>query len=143
MVWHSLQMKLCLRQAHWIFWDGETHSLGDGLTLIHGGGHFDGGAMLHWREGAAGCGALMAGDIIQVVHDRRYVSFMYSYMNYIPLSAEKVERLVRVVEPLAFDRIYSPWPGRVVSTDGKAAVRRSAERYIRAITNGPSSKKTT
>ncbi len=137
---HAADRKWVTRQDDClVFWEGENHSLGEGLTLIHGGGHFEGGAMLHWVEGAGGRGVLMAGDIIQVVHDRRYVSFMYSYPNYIPLAREQVDRLVEAIEPFAFDRIYSPWPRRVVATDAKAAVRRSAERYIRAINYEPSS----
>ena len=43
--------------------------------------------MLHWPAGANGKGALLTGDIIQVVQDRRYVSFMRSYPNLIPLGA--------------------------------------------------------
>ncbi len=31
-------------------WEGETRDLGDGLTLIHCGGHFAGGTVLHWRR---------------------------------------------------------------------------------------------
>ena len=61
------------------FWEGETKALWDGLTLIRGGGHFAGGTLLHWPAGADGAGALLTGDIIQVVPDRRWVSFMYSY----------------------------------------------------------------
>ncbi len=76
---------------------------------------------------------MLAGDIIQVAYDPRWVSFMYSYVNYIPLSEAKVQHLASAVEPYAFDRIYSPWPGRVVRQDGKATVRRSAERYIAAM----------
>jgi len=30
-----------------VFWDGETKALGDGLTLVRCGGHFDGGTVLH------------------------------------------------------------------------------------------------
>ena len=52
----------------------------------------------------------------------------------IPLPPFKVRRLVDVVEPYDFERIYSPWPGRIVQEDGKGAIRRSAERYIAAIT---------
>ena len=36
-------------------WEGETLELGDGLTLIRGGGHFAGGTMLHRADGAARC----------------------------------------------------------------------------------------
>lgn len=116
-----------------VFWEGETQALGEELTLIRGGGHFAGGAMLHWAAGADGRGVLLPGDIIQVVHDRNWVSFMYSYVNLIPLPPSKVRHLVEAVEPYDFDRIYSPWLERIVMTDGKAAVRRSAERYIASI----------
>ncbi len=68
-----------------------------------------------------------------VVGDRRWVSFMYSYPNLIPLGADAVRRIVAAVEPFAFDRIYGAWSDRMVSTDAKAAMRRSAARYIAAI----------
>ena len=112
-------------------WSGDTQELFGGLTLIRGGGHFEGGAMLHWPQGAEGEGALLSGDIIQVVPDRRWVSFMYSYPNLIPLPATEVRRMVAAVEPFEFERIYGAWWPRVVQADGKEAVRRSAERYIR------------
>lgn len=115
------------------FWEGETHPISDNLTLIRCGGHFDGGTVLHWPGGADGKGALLSGDIIQVVPDRRWVSFMYSYPNLIPLPASAVQRVVEAVEPAAFDRIYGAWWGKVVRCDAKAAVRRSAERYVRAV----------
>jgi hypothetical protein len=67
------------------------------------------------------------------VHDRRYVSFMYSYPNLIPLPGHIVARMARRVDELRFDRIYGAWWGRVVERDGRAAVRRSAERYLAAL----------
>lgn len=115
------------------FWQGETKPLWAGMTLIRGGGHFDGGTVLHWPAGAEGKGALLTGDILQVVSDRRYVSFMYSYPNLIPLPAREVQRIVAAVEPYAFDRIYGAWWDRVVKEDAKTAVSRSAERYIQAL----------
>jgi hypothetical protein len=114
------------------FWDGERLELGDGLTLIRCGGHFEGGTVLHWAAG----NALLSGDIVQVVPDRRRVSFMYSYPNLIPLDAQAIHRIVVALEPFDFDRIYGAWWGRVVASDGKAAVARSAERYLRAIGAG-------
>jgi len=116
------------------FWDGEMKQIGHGLTLIRCGGHFDGGTVLHWSEGADGKGAILSGDILQVVPDRRWVSFMYSYPNLIPLPASTVRRVVAAVEPFEFDRIYGAWWNKVVARDAKAAVRRSADRYINAIT---------
>ncbi|RMF78722.1 MAG: MBL fold metallo-hydrolase [Chloroflexi bacterium] len=116
-----------------VFWQGETHALWDGITLIRCGGHFDGAQVLHWAAGADGKSALLAGDVIMVANDRAHVTFMYSYPNYIPLSASKVRRIVAAVEPFAYDRIYAAWWNRTIFTDAKAAVKRSAERYIKAI----------
>lgn len=116
-----------------IHWEGETLSLGEDLTLRRCGGHFDGSSVLHWAAGAGGKGALFTGDTIYVASDRRYVSFMQSYPNYIPMPASSVRHIVAAVEPFSFDQIYSSWPERVVESNGKSAVRRSAERYIRAI----------
>ena len=97
-----------------VFWEGETKALADDLTLIRCGGHFEGGTVLHWAVGAAGKGTLLTGDIIQVVPDRKYVSFMYSYPNYIPLPASAIERIVRAVEPYSFDRIYGAFWDMVI-----------------------------
>ena len=51
---------------HVVLWQGETHELGDGLTLVRCGGHFAGGQVLH----VAGRNALLSGDIVQVIPDR-------------------------------------------------------------------------
>jgi glyoxylase-like metal-dependent hydrolase (beta-lactamase superfamily II) len=115
------------------FWSGETKSLADGVTLIRTGGHFPGSTVLHWAGGAGGKGVLMTGDTIMVVPDTRWVSFMYSYPNLIPLNARAVERIVKSVRAFPFDRIYAGWWDRVLDRDGKAALQRSAERYIAAI----------
>lgn len=114
------------------FWNGNTADPlpGSGLTLIHCGGHFPGSCALHWSQGAEGRGALLTGDTIQVVADRRWVSFLYSYPNLIPLDAPAIERIVAAVEPFAFDRLYGGWPESVVANDARAAVHRSAERYL-------------
>lgn len=115
------------------FWEGETKTLLGDLTLIRCGGHFHGGTVLHWPNGAGGRGVLLTGDIINVVQDRRYVSFMYSFPNLIPLSPGAVRRVVAAVEPYKYDRIYSAWWDKVTMADAKNAVHRSAERYIAAI----------
>ncbi len=107
-----------------------------GLTLIQCGGHFEGSAVLHWARGAEGRGTLFTGDTITVAPDRRFVSIMRSYPNLIPLSASEVRRIVATVQPYRFDRIYGGWWDRVVDRDGKAAVQKSADRYIRWIEGG-------
>jgi hypothetical protein len=76
---------------------------------------------------------LLSGDIINVVQDRRYVSFMYSFPNLIPLSPGAVRRVLAAVEPFAYDRIYGGWWEKVILQDARHAVHYSAERYIAQI----------
>jgi hypothetical protein len=114
-------------------WDGDTKELDGGLTLVRCGGHFEGGTVLHWPAGAGGRGALLSGDIVQVIPDRAHVSFMYSYPNLIPLPEHEVRRIAARLEPLAFERIYGAWWGRIVRREGRRVVLRSAERYVRAL----------
>jgi hypothetical protein len=125
------------------FWEGETRGLEDvgveGLTLVRCGGHFEGGTVLHWARGAEGRGALLSGDVVQVVQDRRWVSFMRSYPNLIPLDAASVTRIVSATEPFEYDRIYGAWWDLHVERDAKAAVARSAARYLAAIAGPPAS----
>jgi glyoxylase-like metal-dependent hydrolase (beta-lactamase superfamily II) len=128
---HEAERKWVLRSDPAVrFWEGETHELAGGLTLIRCGGHYEGGQVLHWRERRA----LLSGDIVQVIPDRRYVSFMYSYPNLIPLPPSKVKRIADALAPFEFDTIYGAWFDRFVEADGSNIVRRSADRYIRAVT---------
>jgi hypothetical protein len=113
------------------FWTGETHQLWDGLTLINVGVHFAGGQVLHCAGAGGGAGAVLSGDIMTVVPDRRYVSFMYSYPNLIPERPEVIRRGLARLAPYPFERVYGAWWRRVVHTDGAAAVARSADRYLR------------
>ncbi len=115
------------------FWSGATHALAEGVTLINAPGHYDGGTMLHWADGAAGRGALLSGDIIQVVPDSRHVSFMRSYPNLIPLNARTVQGIAAAVAPFAYERIYGAWWDRIVARDAKARVASSVSRYLRWI----------
>lgn len=115
------------------YWAGTTHSLWDGMTLVNCGGHFAGGAVLHWPGGAGGRGALLTGDVIQVVQDRRYVSFMRSYPNLIPLSPAAISRILERTDSFAFEHIYGAWWQRNILSDGKGALKRSAQRYLRAM----------
>ncbi|MGX1166729.1 glyoxylase-like metal-dependent hydrolase (beta-lactamase superfamily II) [Bradyrhizobium sp. USDA 372] len=116
-----------------VHWTGESHRLSEGVLLLRTGGHFAGATVLHYAHGADGKGALLTGDIAQVTMDRRFVSFMYSYPNYMPLNAAAVRRIASAVEPLAFDRIYGAWWGRNIASGAKAAFAASVARYLAAI----------
>lgn len=115
------------------FWDGDRHALGAGLTLVRVGGHFPGSTVLHWHEGPHGGGALFPGDALQVVSDRRHVTFMYSYPNYMPLPPADVRRIRERLVGLDYADVYGYSRGRNIIGGGRAAVDASFERYLRAV----------
>jgi len=111
-------------------WQGETREILPGVTLIRSGGHFEGGALLHWAQGSRGKGALLTGDLLQVTADRKFVSFMWSYPNFIPLGAKAVETIAERVKPWAYDTIYGAFWDRVIPTNAKEIMARSAARHV-------------
>jgi hypothetical protein len=58
---------------------------------------------------------------------------MDSYPNFIPLSAPAIQKIVKAVKPFPYERVCRAFWDLVIETDGKAAVQRSAERYLQAI----------
>jgi hypothetical protein len=115
------------------FWEGERRHVVGGLTLVRTGGHFEGFQVLHWPGGAGGRGVLFSGDQPLVCQDRRWVTFMYSYPNLIPLGPQAIRRIAEVLATLSFDRLYGAFPGQAVEADAHAAVARSAARYLARI----------
>jgi hypothetical protein len=117
------------------FWDGDTLPLLPDVTMIRGGGHFAGGSMLHWAKGAGGRGVLCSSDIATVATSRRLLTFMYSYPNFIPLSASEVQGIAAALAPFRFDTIYGHYFDRVIPTGGEALLKASVARYLAAISD--------
>jgi hypothetical protein len=121
---HVVRPDPCLR-----FWEGETQALAPGLDLHRLGGHFAGGAIAHWAAGAGGRGALLSGDILQVMPDRRHLGFMRSYPCLIPLPPAEVRRMADRCAALEFEAIYGAFHEREIIAGAKPALAASAARY--------------
>ena len=115
------------------FWEGDSLELWSGLTLIKGGGHFDGGTMLHWSQGDGGKGIVCCADITFITPDRKFVTFMRSYPTFIPLSAAGARAVAGTLAPYEFDRMYGHFFDMVIEADAKNVVRASLDRYVRAV----------
>ena len=115
------------------FWRGDERVLSPGVTLIRCGGHFPGSTALHWKDGPRAGGALFPGDALQVVSDRRHVAFMYSYPNIIPMKPADVRSMRDRLRPFEFEDVFGFSRGRNIIGDGRAAVDRSFDRYLRAV----------
>jgi glyoxylase-like metal-dependent hydrolase (beta-lactamase superfamily II) len=110
------------------FWMGESKDILTGITIHRLGGHFPGSTVLLWADWRA----LFPGDTILVAPDGKYVSFMWSYPNNVPLPAAEVERIGRRLQVLDFDSIYSPfWERGEIERNAKEAVDRSIPRQLK------------
>lgn len=110
-----------------VFWSGESLKVASGIILHRIGGHFKGATVAEWQERV-----LLTGDIVRIVADRRWVSFMYSYPNLIPLPASTVEGMASQLNTMKFDRLYDAFH-RVITSGAQEAVQRSAQRYVDAL----------
>ena len=89
--------------------------------------------MLHWAGGASGRGFVCSSDTAYVAADRRQVSFMRSYPNFLPLPAERVQAIAKALAPFEFDKMFGNFFESVIESGAKQAFSRSVERYLAAI----------
>ena len=111
--WHTDNLEWAMRpDPAYVFWEGETHPLWDGLTLVRCGGHFTGSAVLHWPGGAEGRGALLTGDtltstVIQALYDTTALGFLPEIIahtasgDYGPL-ADLTSRLLSIYKQISY-----------------------------------------
>ena len=128
---HAADKSWIMRSAPCLkLWSGETKELLPGLRLIRVGGHFDGGTVMHWAQGAGNKGALLSGDLLQVTQDRKFVSFMWSYPNFIPLGEKAVSAIAKRLEPWTYEVIYGAFWDRFIAKDGTKVTEKSVARHI-------------
>jgi glyoxylase-like metal-dependent hydrolase (beta-lactamase superfamily II) len=104
-------------------WSGEREVL-PGVVLRTIGGHFPGSGVVHWDRGV-----VLSGDTVFPGPSERWVTFQRSFPNAIPLSAATVRRVADTICDRPFDRMYGNLGNRIPD-DARAAVLRSADRYI-------------
>lgn len=115
------------RTGHCIVTFDEQVEVISGMILRRVGGHFP-GSSIAWWPGHDDAGVMLGGDTISPVARTGWVTFMRSFPNYLPLSANVVRRIAGSVNDLTFDRLYGNF-GQQTPEGADAAVQNSAERY--------------
>jgi glyoxylase-like metal-dependent hydrolase (beta-lactamase superfamily II) len=134
---HAADKQWIMRSAPCLeLWSGETKEIMPGLTLIRTGGHFPGGTVMHWAQGAGNKGALLSGDLLQVTADRKFVSFMWSYPNFIPLGSSAVQAISERLRPWSYEVIYGAFWDRVIAADARRVTDASVARHIEILRRG-------
>jgi hypothetical protein len=117
---------------HIRYWSGDELRLSADVTLLRVGGHFDGSTGVHWKRGPRGA-TLLPGDALQVVSDRRHVTFMYSYPNFMPMKPSDVRHMQALLAGYDFDDVFGYTWNRNIIGGGRAAVDASFARYLQAV----------
>lgn len=123
--------------VHWLLrpdpsvrtWSG-TEEVLPGVTLVQCGGHFTGSAVVHWAEGAGRGGVLLCGDTVLITPGGDRVTFIRSAPNRLPLPEGAIRRIVEVLAPYRFERIYHGWWEPVIQANGHQLLEASAQRYV-------------
>ncbi|EPQ52683.1 hypothetical protein GLOTRDRAFT_46948 [Gloeophyllum trabeum ATCC 11539] len=107
------------------------------VECIFSPGHFPGSCVLHWdrsmeqsESSLPQTGVIFCSDTCKIAVDRRRMTFMWSYPNYIPLPPKDVQKIWQSLRPFQFGDIYSAWPGEIAFGNGKEKVLNSARRFI-------------
>lgn len=128
---------ICYPHASLQLWQGEEQPLWDDIRIIHTAGHFPGSCVLHLPAYADGKGALLSGDSVYVARDRKRVTFMHSYPNYIPLPLPAIELIHERLSPLRFDAIFGAFSFGVIRSGGKEIFEQSISHYKQVLQAKP------
>lgn len=114
---------------HISFWTGAEKQLWDGISIINIGGHFPGSSVLRVPFYSAG-GTIFSGDTFMIAPNKKHISIMYSYPNFIPLPLAEIQRIRKLVEPISFDSMIGAFDNQQVSKTAKELLQRSLEKYV-------------
>lgn len=116
------------------YWEGGELHLPHHVTLVHVGGYVEGGTLLHWPAAASGGGALLTGDMVQVLPHRKGVGLLSNSRDLVPRSADGVRKLASAIEGLEFEALHDAWSDQGITQGARAIVLESASCYLRAVT---------
>jgi hypothetical protein len=83
------------------------------------------GGSRRWERRAA------SGDLLQVCADRKFLSFMWNYPNYIPLGSKAVQAVATRVDSWPYKVIYGAFFDHVIPADAKRITEASVARPYR------------
>jgi glyoxylase-like metal-dependent hydrolase (beta-lactamase superfamily II) len=116
------------KTPHIKLWQGDNLQLGDGISIIHIGGHFAGSCVLH-IAGLTPQGTVLCGDTFNIARSKRHMAIMYSYPNIILLSKTAFVKAYEKASQLNFDTVYGAFENQDIEGNAMEIFEASMLRY--------------
>lgn len=113
---------------HIEFWTENEKSLLPVTKIIHTGGHFQGSTIMHTDLKDLGK-TMLVGDTLQLSRDKKMLSVMYSYPNFIPLSDSETLKVLQIANRFAIDAMFGAFDHQNIYSNGKMILENSIQKY--------------
>jgi hypothetical protein len=118
---------ICDDERRYVGWDGQRWT---SLAELHAAGHR--GEVREEGPDVVGVGAEPGTFIGRRALPARTAAgnVLWDMTTYVDDVLVERVRALELMEPFSFERVYGAWWGRIVDSDGVAAISRSARRYL-------------
>jgi glyoxylase-like metal-dependent hydrolase (beta-lactamase superfamily II) len=110
-------------------WKGAEKELWDGIIIKNIGGHFPGSSILIVPFLSAK-GTIFCSDTFFISPNKKHVSVMYSYPNFIPVSLSEIKRINESMINISFDTLIGALENQKISPNAKEILHASFLKYI-------------
>lgn len=111
------------------YWSGMEKMFWDGIKIINVGGHFPGSSLIHIPASASSGSIILCGDSLYISRNKKHISVMYSYPNFIPLPVTEVHRILTRVQGININEMYGAFDYQNLTEKVKEVLSTSLEKY--------------
>ena len=109
-------------------WNGEEQELWDQINIKHIGGHFPGSSILSVPFLSKG-GTILCGDTFYISPNKKHISVMYSYPNFVPVKLSEIQRINRIMKDVQFDELIGAFDNQQINSNAKEVLNVSFDKY--------------
>jgi hypothetical protein len=113
---------------HIQLWSGDEKELWNNMKIKLIGGHFP-GSSIFLVPFLSKEGTILCGDTFYISPNKKHISVMYSYPNFIPVKISEIKRINQSMQNVNFDSLIGAFDNQSINADAKSILHTSFERY--------------
>ena len=111
-----------------IYWSGKSIGLLNDIQMMNIGGHFPGSSILHVPF-LSDKGTVFCGDTFYISPNKKHISVMYSYPNFIPVKVSEIQRINGIMANVQFDSLIGAFDNQNINSNAKDLLHTSFGKY--------------